>query len=186
MKKLLLPLMLATLAVGCTEEEKTEAYHGTHGEYSVVALDIGVRKLNIYDTTTNETVVAYDNDKDGSFDQVDKSYVIDNPELEKRANLDTIDAIFARLVYNDKYPAFKKRVEGFFAIAPDTVIPRMGELYGLTDVDNNGTYDIIQFMGSGPGQYEITFNIQGFQTNDLRYIIADSATFQNKVDKVLQ
>lgn len=180
--------ILAGLLGACEKKaDRREVYsnavkhEGTHRGYPVKVLDLGQRQLNVYDTATEEFIAAYDRDKDSVFDNVDAMYASAGNEIRTMASLDSINAIYNELVI---YPKKKKEWDARFLFPPDTTLWRLGEAYGLSDLDHDGNYDAIQYLGQSPGAYALTLDKGLFSPDNIHYQLAGKEEFQRDLEHI--
>ncbi len=179
--------MLEFGGCGKGDSENKELKGGFIGEYNshpvkILKLD-GLNKINIFkDSLMDESIYSIDQNHDGQLDVVSKEYTRDK-DLEALANFDSLQKIYSKVMFAYEYPEMKKKYSGCFMLWPDTIIfGKYGGMTGLIDVNRDGTYDIIQYMGNTPGAFEMVFNKEFFNKKQLNYDLLDAEYFSKRVE----
>ncbi len=162
--------LLAALGytAGCdTRDSVTRT--GTHEGYVVNVVEGPTKRMVVTDTVKNDYIVALETNGDNCFDALETSHAQWNEGLDAIANFDSIDAIYQDILYAAQYPQMKELWEPAFLIKPDTLIPFGHGMYGLTDLNHDGTMDVIQYLGSTPGHFGLILNEQVFGDSRINY-----------------
>ncbi|MFA6073668.1 MAG: hypothetical protein WC758_06135 [Candidatus Woesearchaeota archaeon] len=113
--------------------------------------ELGITNKNKEDDTTY--LLAKDFDADGTFDQIE--VFKHNNETKPYESIKAINKLYEKTIHNIDYNATFESRKKMFGLNIDTIIFSCGQHTALTDINNDGKYDVIQTIGSSPGAYEM-------------------------------